>query len=273
MKNQDKYDLLFIVRIHNLDSLRKRCINKLTKQFNDCEINSKKIVYICHRSDQPTKDFLNKNDCIFVEEQSGTNSVGAEMTKQHYTLYSHSMEVAKKYSHNDTVIFFIEDDYIFRPDAFKKCYNFAKKYKNDIIAPFDHPDRYKEEMRRMENNARDNFLLNKDFKVVHGGIGSDINIVKAGYINYKLDIVFEYEHHWRTVISTCHTFVCSFNALKQTEPFLYNADRQRGDHIMWTAIWSKGIQRVWSPTKGLARHMGHNPEHELLNDYNDWSSV
>jgi hypothetical protein len=192
---------------------------------------------------------------------------GALCTPQHYTLYITSVNLVRDLElKEDDVVFFVEDDYKFRPDALPKCYAFARKHRDDFVSPFDHPDRYSDKYRLMENNARDLFLQGKKFRYHDRGLGRESDRTRQGYINYRLELIWDEGHHWRTSISSCHTFLSTFRALKMSEPFLYNADVQRSDHVMWTHIWAAGRSKLWTPVPGLARHMAHKAKVKLLDD-------
>ncbi len=208
---------------------------------------------------------LIETDSRRQEERLGS---GAACTPQHYTLYITSVNLCRDLSlHESDVVFFIEDDYKFKPEALSLCYNFARKYKDDFVSPFDHPDRYAGRYRKMENNAREAYLQGKRFFRFHKkGLGKNVDLIRQGYINYKLELIREFNHHWRTAISTCHTFLSTFRALKQSEPYLYNADIQRSDHVMWTHIWATGKSKLWTPVPGLAQHAGHKARTKLLED-------
>ncbi len=192
---------------------------------------------------------------------------GAACTPQHYTLYITSMQVVDGLGlRNDDVVFFVEDDYKFRREAFPQCYDFVRLHPDDFVSPFDHPDRYSKKYRKTENDARDLYLQGKSFRFFYRGLGQDRERTLRGYVNYRLELIWETGHHWRTAISSCHTFLSTFGALKKSEPFLYHADVQRSDHVMWTHIWSAGKSKLWMPVPGLARHMGHNAKVKLLDD-------
>lgn len=226
---------------------------------------------------QIVADHLAKKKYSFYSELIEVNSSkqseklpsGAPCTPKHYTLYITSINVVKSLNlKDDDVVFFIEDDYKFKKDALELCYRFALKYKTDFISPFDHPDRYASKHKMKEDQARELYFQGKDFRINRGRLGKNEEITRKGYINYKLELVWEFNHHWRTVISTCHTFLGSFKALKNSAPYLYDANLQRSDHVMWTHIWSGGKSKLWSPVPGLARHMGHQAKTTLLEDGN-----
>ncbi|GEM_PF-4638814 len=192
---------------------------------------------------------------------------GASCTPQHYTLYITSINLVDTLDLRDEdVVFFVEDDYKFRAGALEKCFSFARTFRDDFVSPFDHPDRYSKKYRLMELNARDLYLQGKPFPFHSRGLGRDDERTRRGYINYRLELIWEAGHHWRTAISSCHTFLGTFRALKMSEPYLYHADVQRSDHVMWTHIWSEGRSKLWTPVPGLARHEGHKAKVKLLDD-------
>jgi hypothetical protein len=230
-----------------------------------------KLEEIIQQDHGDTKKYSFKSEFIktFSKKQKEKLVSGNTCTPQHYTLYITSISIIKSLKlKKDDIVFFVEDDYRLKEDALDKCSKMALKYPQDFIAPFDHPDRYAKKHKNMEDNAREYSLLGKTFKVNAGGLGSDKAGVKKGYAQYKLELVWEFDHHWRTVISTCHTFMGTYGALIKSEPYLYNADIQRGDHVMWTHIWAIGKSKIWSPIPGLARHDGHNAKTTLLDDGN-----
>jgi len=192
---------------------------------------------------------------------------GAPCTPQHYTLYITAINLADTLALKDKdVVFFIEDDYKFRKEALPLCYAFAREHPSDFVSPFDHPDRYSAKYRLMENDARDLYLQGKKFRYHSRGLGRNDARTRQGYINYRLELIWEAGHHWRTAISSCHTFLSTFQALRLSEPFLYHADVQRSDHVMWTHIWAEGKSKLWTPVPGLARHEGHKARRKLLED-------
>ena len=278
---------VFLYRCHNYNDTIRKCYDNFMENLNvfqrahleDLSVE----LYLIGDSLQPEMKELIQRDHVrekkydFVSTLIETNSreqkkrlvSGAVCTPQHYTLYITSMDIVRDLSlRDDEVIFFVEDDYMFKPEALSLCYQFARKHKNDFVSPFDHPDRYADKYRKKEENAREKFLQGKKFKFHKKGKGKDVDLIRQGYINYKLELIWEYNHHWRTAISSCHTFFCTFHALKLSEPYLYNADIQRSDHIMWTHIWATGKSKLWTPVPGLARHAGHKAKTKLLEDGN-----
>lgn len=163
-------------------------------------------------------------------EQKEMLSGGRSCTPKHYTLYLTSMQLVKQHADDRSVILFVEDDYLFRPDALSKTVEFVTKFPRDFVAPMDHPDRYDEVRRQKE--------------------------LTDHYHPYRLELIWQANHHWRSCVSTCHTFATTLEGLRLNARFLLDADQQRGDHTMWCDVWRNGHSRLWSPVPGLASHRG-----------------
>jgi hypothetical protein len=136
------------------------------------------------------------------------------------------MNVVEKYAGKDTTVFFCEDDYLYRPDAFEKAYRFLKKHPDDFVTLYDHPDRYKDSSRASEPKMK----------------------------GYNLELLWDCNHHWRTSISTCHSFVATMSALSKNAKFTLKADAERRDHDMWCLIWKNGKSKLYGSIPGLASH-------------------
>jgi hypothetical protein len=89
-------------------------------------------------------------------------------------------------------IYFAEDDYFYLPNQFPKMVKFFKKFSDiHFITPYDHLDYY--------------------FLPIH---------------NYKSKIILDQDKHWRTVGSTCLTFLTSKKVLKQTKNIFLKYSKQ-----------------------------------------------
>jgi len=278
---------VFLYRCHDYNEVIDECYGNLMRNMEDFrQSNEQEVtVELYLIGDQLHTDmrkriladhiegkrysFKSKFIEVKSNEQKEKLVSGEACSPKHYTLYITSVLLCKGLQlKNEDVVFFVEDDYKFKKDALELCYRFARKFKNDFISPFDHPDRYSVKHKEKEDMARELYLQEKKFRINSGRLGKNEEITKKGYINYKLELIWEFNHHWRTVISTCHTFLGTYRALKNSEPYLFNTDMQRGDHVMWTHIWAAGKSKLWSPVPGLARHLGHNAKTALLEDGN-----
>ena len=276
---------VFLYRCHNYNKIIRECYDNFMQALNDFQKTYKdrlsvelfiigdhlhpemRIMILRDHADHSKYEFSSTLKETNSQEQKEYLVSGAACTPQHYTLYITSMNICKNLGlKNEDVVFFVEDDYKFKPGALSLCYRFARKYKNDFVSPFDHPDRYAAKYKNMEDQARELYLRDKKFKFHKKGKGKNTDLIRQGYINYKLELVWEFNHHWRTAISSCHTFLGTFRALKQSEPYIYNADIQRTDHVMWTHVWAAGKSKLWTPVPGLARHVGHKAKTKLLED-------
>jgi len=162
--------------------------------------------------------------------------------RNYYTFYLDSMEIAKELASKDTVVFFCEDDYLYRPDAFEKSYLFIKDHPSDFVTLYDHPDRY------IESNIKSEYQF--------------INNI------YQNEIIWEQDHHWRTCISTCLTFVATGQSLSLNSHLFVDAQNPLTDHQMWCDMWSNNKSKLYSALPGLASHR----RGLKLNDW-DWESI
>ena len=285
IKKPKKGRAIFLYRCHDYNPIIEECYNNFMKNLdifhNEADGPSSVELFIIGDNLHPEMEKRILNDHVEQKKYKFASTLirvnsneqeeclisGESCTPKHYTLYITSVNLCNslKLKKND-IIFFLEDDYKFKNNAFSLCYHFASKFNDDFVSPFDHPDRYKKNSKEKEDMGRELFLKGKKFAIDYGGMGRNIDLAKKGYANYKLELVWEFNHHWRTAISICHSFACTYNALKKSEPYLYNADMQRGDHMMWTHIWGKGLSKLWSPVPGLARHIGHWSKTALLDD-------
>lgn len=197
------------------------------------------------------KDLAAKASQIFEHisvqsiEQKECLISGKPCTPKHYTLYITSMDLVKNYADEDSIIFFCEDDYLYRPDAFEKAVVFMMNHSNDFLTLYDHPNRY-------------------DEKAPHFQRIKELN----NYEPYKLELLWEAKHHWRTCVSTCHSFVATLRSLTLNKRLFIDCDKQRGDHTLWTEMWRQGKSKLWGAIPGLTSHR-HGPH---LDDW-EWEAL
>jgi len=101
------------------------------------------------------------------------------------------------------VVYFAEDDYFYFPNQFQNMILFLKKDKQvDFITPYDHRDYYTDELHK-----------NKNYIKVFGN------------------------KHWRTVNSTCLTFLTTKSTLRKTKKIfnIYSKGRA-ADASMWLSL-------------------------------------
>ena len=269
-------DALFIHRIHEGKNANivLPCLKRLARQIREFAPSHKLVSIV----DNSSAEFAAKVedtaggaiDELRIENsktQEGKLASGAPCSIQYHNVYVSVPKAIKRHADPSTVVFFIEDDYLFKDDAFEKGYRFARAHPQDFVGLFDHPDRYRPPCRELELDFRENHIINKTvYNVPIGYRGADQTKTYQGYMNYRLELIWDSGHHWRTCVSTCHTFLCAYKALELNDRYLLNVDVERDDHAMWTQIWGEGKSKLWGAVPGLARHMGHNPPDVLLDD-------
>jgi hypothetical protein len=152
----------------------------------------------------------------------------------HYSFYITAMNIVKKECSkelfNDSV-FFCEDDYDYTDDCIEKTMSFMRSHPSDFVSMFDPPDRY------FVGNVQEDNLYRSVF--------------------YRTEIIYDKgtSHHWRTSISTCHSFSGNWlsikNLLNNTDVF---SGKKPRDHIMFQEIWKTKKHKLWIPIPGLATH-------------------
>ncbi|HEX9934282.1 MAG TPA: glycosyltransferase family 2 protein, partial [bacterium] len=165
------------------------------------------------------------------------------------------------------MVYFAEDDYFYLPGRFQDMVRFLSNHPGDFVTPYDHPDYYT--MRFHDHPNR---------------------------------IATDSDGHWRTVNSTCLTFMTTKSTLKRTRkafltylkgnsdagiwlsltksglfnPFLAARNLLGGERYyrIWLKTWYFGWKRIlfgkkrniWAPVPSIATHM----ESQYLAPVVDW---
>ena len=129
---------------------------------------------------------------------------GAEIVKTesigNLPTYARQIEIL---SNADTeFVYFSEDDYLYEPDAFKLMLEAIRLPEVDFVTPIDHPDRYD---RTMEQNRLSEIIATAD-------------------------------RHWRTVGTTCLTFMTRRETLLKTKRVLSKYAAGTADSVMWLGL-------------------------------------
>jgi len=251
-KEDSKPDALFLYRLFlpKLDEEKmlflRSFVDRLSEFKEKVTQNTKTVMIIDNSPEDMVEmikgEFGNVFEIVSVasKAQKEKLSSGKPCSPQRYTLYISSMKYAEKYGGPETTVFFCEDDYLYRPDSFEKAYNFLKKHPNDFVTMYDHPDRYRDSSREREPKM-------------------------AGF---NLELLWDCGHHWRTSISTCHSFVSTMKSLEDNDTFTLKANLERRDHDMWSEVWRRGKSKLYGAIPGLASHR-RGPH---LDDW-DWDSI
>lgn len=121
--------------------------------------------------------------------------------------YAKLMEVLAADSHEADFVYFSEDDYIYRPDAFRAMMDFLGGADVDFVSPLDHPDRYNPRLPERRRN--------------------EIRVSRFC--------------HWREAASTCCTFMTKSETFAETAKKLGAYSAGSGDGPMWLNLTKNSI--------------------------------
>lgn len=178
-------------------------------------------------------------------------------------------------SQNDSeMVYFAEDDYFYMENGFNDMLELIKNRKDvDFVTPYDHPDYYQTE----SEPGKPDYLIN-----LH---------------NYNSKLIFN-KRHWRTVSSTCCTFLTTESTLEKTSQY-FNLYPKLSDYGMWLTLTKLRRMhfdklmilkmytfasnyllagrsfKLWSPIPSIATHMANSyfaPGVDWLTLLNQFSS-
>lgn len=134
---------------------------------------------------------------------------------------------------DDELVYFAEDDYLYRPEAISKLlYVYAMEKADSFFTLYDHPDRY------FRDDDRD--------------MVQRIKLAGAW--------------HWRTVESTTMTFGASGGLIKATADII--RDHACEGRQMWYPLLDEGYD-LWGPVPSLATHVHEG----MLAPCVDWDEI
>ena len=108
------------------------------------------------------------------------------------------------------IVYFAEDDYFYLPDTFIEMVGLIRNNKDiKFVTPYDHPDYY------------------------------NLDIHK-----YDSEIITFNNRHWRTVSTTCMTFLTTKTALQKHRKTFLSYSRRNDDSSMWLSLTKK---KVYNP--------------------------
>ena len=189
---------------------RENCFNNLLNTFkNDCEIN---VVF-----DGSSENHFIKNYNVKKIE------VGAGSGARSFTM---SLDYAIDNTNDDDIIYFVEDDYLHKPDSFKVILEGIQLNENGYISLYDHPDKYTQ---------------------MYQGLQS--TILSGKYC------------HWRTTPSTTDTFAIKRKTLVKCLPIMKEfSNHEIGyslDHQRCLKLWDNKIPLITS-IPGFSTHCEPN---------------
>lgn len=194
--------------------------------------NSKLTVFF---DGDPTNHFVNEYNVNIVRIDEGTE------TKSFTDLIN---QVLKLELSNDDIIYFVEDDYIHKPNSLNILREVFKQTNVDYASLYDHPDKY----------------LPGYYQQFAQGFQVQLFPTKSV--------------HWRTTPSTTNTFAMKFSTLKRDyETHLKHSNFEKvgpisHDHAKFCELWNSGKSLV-TPIPGYSTHV----ENEMLSPCTDWIKV
>jgi hypothetical protein len=110
------------------------------------------------------------------------------------------------------LVFLAEDDYLYRPRAFPALVDYLAAFPDvDFVTPYDHPDYYRLGLTRSRSRIR-----------AYG------------------------EYHWRTVGTTCLTFLTRREVLRRTRPAFETYRRGNYDSSIWLSLTRHRVLNPWA---------------------------
>lgn len=126
------------------------------------------------------------------------------------------------------LVYFAEDDYLYLPHALECAIKFMRRHPQaDFVTPYDHADYYS--------------------KYIHRFHGAEF---------------VEDEHRWRTVTSTCLTFMARRDALVESAS-VFRTYPNNPDLGLWMALTKKRVTNPWSWLQSLEDGLFCSASHAL----------
>lgn len=206
---------------------RERCYHNLIKTLNDADV---RITFFLDTAKATSHThFLKEQSCFpVIEIEAGSEAVS----------FLKMLDcVLKQEISSDAIVYFLEDDYIHKPEWIKILREGFSIPQVDYITLFDHKDKY----------------------------------FSAEYQNLQSRIFHTESCHWRTTPSTTNTYAMRFETLKRDAELHRNFSLGRSitaDHEKFLALAQKGAVLI-SSIPGWATHV----EPEFASPCADWESV
>lgn len=152
-------------------------------------------------------------------ERISTPAIGNQAT------YGKQLELLAALSKVTDNLYFSEDDYIYRPHAFRTMIEFLQEPGVDIVTPLDHPDNYQRD--------RESYL--------------------KGVIRVSADC------HWREIGSTCCTFMLKSTDIARAHKSLSYYAEGGSDYVMGLLLTKFGCYSLSTVVGGGFRYLFGKP--------------
>ena len=139
-------------------------------------------------------------------ERVSTSAIGNHAT------YAKQLELLSAFVDEAEYLYFSEDDYIYRKDAFRAMMDFLKRPGVDFVTPLDHPDRYSHVVPERKK----------------------VEIRVSGYC------------HWREVGTTCCTFMMTRTIFMKTRKFLECYGKGGCDCTLWLGLTKDSVFSIYA---------------------------
>lgn len=137
------------------------------------------------------------------------------------------VDILSAQTHAD-LVYFAEDDYLYLPRSLERTVNFMRHHPEaDFATPYDHADFHS--------------------KFVHQFCGAEI---------------LEDKCRWRTVGSTCLTFMARRDALVESAA-VFKTYNKNSDLAIWMALTKKRVRNPWSWIRSLGDGLFFSASHAL----------
>ena len=117
-------------------------------------------------------------------------------------------------------VYFSEDDYIYKPDAFRAMLDFIKRGDVDFVTPLDHPDRYSGKQEKP----------------------------------YPCEIRVSGFCHWRETPSSCLTFMGKTKAMAESKSIMDSFRHSSEEATLWLGLTKHGVFGFGDMIKAAFRH-------------------
>ena len=148
-------------------------------------------------------------------ERISTPAIGNHAT------YAKQMDVLDSFCGETEYLYFSEDDYIYRKDAFRAMMDFLKTSGVDFVTPLDHPDRYSHSVPERKS----------------------VEVRVSGYC------------HWREVGTTCCTFMTSRAVFREAHKLLECYGKGGCDGTLWLGLTKDSVFSLYATVWVLLRYL------------------
>jgi hypothetical protein len=167
----------------------ENCLNNFLKNFY---LDKNEIILICDNISDETESWIKKYNLNYIKTNLG-NSGSFDFCLNH----------AIKNLNDDDLVYFVENDYLHRPESRKVLEEAFSTFNADYVSLYDSPEKY-------ENHYNVNY---KNF----------VNFSFGIFENFKSKIYCGLECYWRTSNSFTMTFATKIKILKDDyDIFKYN---------------------------------------------------